>query len=65
MAYTQADVDALRARIKKFAGVSRSTFGDQSTDFDLQAALDLLQKMEREVSGGSGTVRYAATSKDV
>lgn len=67
MPYTQADIDALRAKIARFGGVSRTAFADQSTDFDLEAALTLLAKMEREVvvaSGGS-TTRYAATSKDV
>lgn len=65
MPYTQADIDELRARIKKFAGVSRTTFGDQSTDFDQDAALKLLEKMQREAAGNAGGVRYAATSKDV
>jgi hypothetical protein len=65
MAYTQADIDELRARIKAFGGVKQTTFADQSTSFDLDAALRLLKKMEHEVSGGTSSTRYAATSKDV
>ncbi len=64
--YTQADIDALRAKIARFAGVKATSFGDQSTTFDLEGARALLQQMEAEVSQVAGTrtkTRYAAFSK--
>lgn len=64
MPYTQADIDALKARIAQFGGVRESSFGDQSTTFDQDAAMKLLEKMEREVAGGVARTRYATTSKD-
>lgn len=65
MAYTQADIDALRERITRFAGVSSTQFADQKTDFDMQAARDLLAEMERQVNGQATRTRKAATSKGV
>ena len=67
MAYTQADIDELRAKIKSFAGVRGTSFGDQSTTFDLEGALKLLALMEQEVAAAAGrsTTRYVATSKGV
>lgn len=64
MPYTQADIDALRAKILAFAGIKNTTFADQSTTFDFEGAQKLLADMEAEVAGGSRT-RYAATSKGV
>lgn len=67
MPYTQADIDALRARIQAFAGVKNTQFSDQSTTFDLDDALKLLALMEREVNacGGRSRTRYGAFSKGV
>lgn len=66
MAYTQADIDALRAKMKTFAGIRSSTTEDgQSTQFSYDDAEKLLAKMEREVNGATSRTRYAATSKDV
>lgn len=67
MAYTQADIDALRLKIQTFAGIDSTSFGDQSTRFDLEGALKLLAIMEREVAGGTGAsrTRFAATSKGI
>lgn len=64
-AFTQADIDALRARIKTFAGVSSSRHGDVSTEFDLEGALKLLASMEQQVNGAASRSRLAATSKGV
>lgn len=66
MAYTQADIDALRAKMITFAGVRGATMGDgQATQFSYDDAEKLLAKMEREVNGATSRTRYAATSKDV
>jgi hypothetical protein len=63
MAYTQADIDALKAQIAAFAGVKSTTFADQSTTFDHEAALKQLAIMEAAVNGSR--TRYAATSKGI
>jgi hypothetical protein len=60
-AWTQADIDALKARINQFAGIRQTSFADQSTEFDLEGALKLLAEMEQQVNGSR--TRYAATSK--
>lgn len=59
--WTQADIDALKARIQSFAGIRQTTFADQSTEFDLEAARKLLAEMEAQVNGSR--TRYAATTK--
>jgi hypothetical protein len=64
MAFTQADVDALKAAIVAGKGAREITFSDQSVTFHtVDEMLKLLAVMQREVTGGSRT-RYAATSKD-
>ena len=63
MAYTQADIDALKERIKTFAGIKQTQFADQSTSFDLDGALKLLAEMEQSVNGPK--TRLAAHSKGV
>lgn len=66
MAYTQDDIDTLRARLKAFAGVRATTFADQSTTFDYDAAVKLLVVMELEVNGADATrrgYRLATTNK--
>lgn len=62
MAFTQAQIDALRTKINAFAGVRATSFGDQSTTFDMESALALLERMEREVNGTVRT-RYAVVNK--
>lgn len=61
MAWTQADIDALRLKIQSFAGISQTQFADQSTTFDLEGARKLLAEMEASVNGSK--TRYAATRK--
>jgi hypothetical protein len=64
-AYTQADVDALKAAIAGGAVLQSMTFGDTTFTFrTLAEMLALLAFMQREVNGRSGT-RLAATSKGV
>ena len=64
MAFTQADIDALRQKLKTFAGVRGATLPDgQSTQFSYEDGAKLLAQMEREVNGATGRTRYAATSK--
>ena len=61
-AFTQADIDALRLKIQSFAGIRSTAFGDQSTQFSIDDAMKLLERMEREVNGTQRT-RYAVVSK--
>lgn len=61
-AFTQEDIDALRAKIQSFAGVRSTAIGDQSTVFSMDDALRLLERMEREVNGTTRT-RYAVVNK--
>lgn len=67
MPFTQADADALRARIVAFAGVQQTTYDNQSTSFDLKGAREMLAQMEAEIAAASRLTRYrlAATSKGV
>ncbi len=72
MAWTQTDVDNLKAAIADGRGARTITFGDQSVQFHTVAEmLALLAAMQQDVSatvaeasGGSRT-RFAATSKGV
>lgn len=65
MAYTQADVDALKLAIAGGAVLQSMTFGETTFTFrTLEEMLTLLAFMQREVNGLSGR-RYAATSKGV
>ena len=61
-AFTQSDIDALRAKIQSFAGVRSTAISDQSTVFSMDDALRLLERMEREVNGTTRT-RYAIVNK--
>jgi hypothetical protein len=69
MAFTQADVDALRAAIADGRGARSITFGDQSITFNsIDDMLKLLSIMQANVNATNGTqtrTRYAATSKGV
>jgi hypothetical protein len=63
MAWTQADLDELDAKIKAIEAVKATSFADQSTTFrDLDELLKLRALMAASVAGSSRT-RYAATSK--
>lgn len=60
MAWTQSDVDALKAAIK--TGVRRVSFGDQTTEFqDTASMLRALRLMEAEVATASGTATSGRT----
>ena len=65
MAYTQADIDALRARIITFAGIRGTAHGDRSTQFDIDSARVLLAEMERRVNGTDRSYRIATVDKGV
>jgi hypothetical protein len=60
MAWTQSDIDALKAAIK--TGVRRVTFGDQTTEYqDMAAMIRALKLMEAEVVAAAGTATSART----
>lgn len=64
--FTQADLDALKAAIAGGSVLQSMTFGDQSFTFRTMAdMLLLLAYMQRDVNGGSGASRLAATRKGV
>jgi hypothetical protein len=69
MAFTQADVDALRAAIADGRGARTISFGDQSVTFGTpDEMLKLLSVMQADVNATAGTqtrTRFAATSKGV
>lgn len=67
MAFTQADVDALKRAIADGRGARSVTFGDQSVTFSSIAEMkELLALMQTEVNGSTQrTYRLAATSKGV
>jgi hypothetical protein len=69
MAFTQGDIDILKAAIVSRAGARSITFSDQSVTFDSVAdMLALLNAMQAEVTASAPTnsrTRYAATSKGV
>ena len=69
MAWTQADVDALKAAIAGGAVVESMTFADQSFTFrSMDDMLKLLALMLQEANAVAGTpsgYRLAATSKGV
>jgi len=60
-------ITALEARIATFAGVSATSIGDQSTNFDLEGAQKELARLRGELAlatATSGTrTRYGAFSK--
>ena len=68
MAFTQSDIDALKAAIAAGRGARTITFGDQTITFhSVEEMRDLLRLMQQEVSSSAGTprTRYAAFSKGV
>lgn len=68
MAYTQADVDALKAAIAGGAVLQSMTFGDQTFTFrTIEEMLQVLALMQQDVTvaASTGRSRLAATSKGV
>lgn len=68
MAWTQADVDLLKAAIVERRGARTLTFSDQSVSFDsIDDMLKLLAVMQQEIAttAGRSRTRYAATRKGV
>lgn len=67
MAWTQADVDAIKAAIAAGKGARSITFSDQSVTFNsIEDMLKLLAVMQQDVNSAAGTsraFRFAATSK--
>jgi hypothetical protein len=60
MAWTQVDIDALKAAIK--SGVRRVTFGDQTTEYqDTASMIRALRLMEAEVTTAAGTATSGRT----
>jgi hypothetical protein len=61
----QAQIDAIEARLSKFAGVRSSRFGDQATEFSLEDAHKELARLRGELAAAStaSRVRYIATDK--
>lgn len=69
MAWTQTDIDALKAAIAAGRGARTIAFGDQSVTFNsVDDMLKLLSVMQADVAtaaGGGSRTRFAATSKGV
>jgi len=69
MAWTQADIDALKRAIADGRGARAIAFGDQSITFNSPSEmLELLSVMQQDVNvtaNASKTYRVAATSKGV
>jgi hypothetical protein len=64
MAWTQADVDALKDAIAKGAVLKRMVFADQEYEFRSLADMrSLLSAMQGEANGGRRNHRLAATRK--
>lgn len=68
MAWTQSDIDALKAAIADGRGARTIQFGDQSVTFNSPSEMrELLRMMEADVVAASSTprTRYAGFSKGV
>ncbi len=67
MAYTQADIDTLKAAIVSQNGAQEITFNDRTVRFrSLEEMRDHLAQMQREVNGTpGGRTRYVTSSKGV
>jgi hypothetical protein len=68
VAWTQSDIDQLKAAISAGRGARVITFGDQSVQFNsIAEMLQLLSVMQAEVAFASGRsrTRLATTSKGV
>lgn len=62
MADTQAYLDTLTAKRAAIAGVKRTAFSDQSTEFDMDGLNREIERVTRVLAGTSST-RYATTTK--
>ena len=68
MAWTQSDIDALKAAIAAGRGARSISFGDQTVTFHSVAEMiELLRVMQDDVSATASTprTRYAAFDKGV
>lgn len=68
MAWTQTDIDALKAAISEGRGARTIAFGDQSVTFHtVEEMLVLLRMMQEDVSATASVprTRYAAFNKGV
>lgn len=68
MAWTQADIDALKAAIATGRGAKTMSFGDQSVTFhSVEEMRELLRMMQQDVTPVSTTprTRYAVVNKGV
>lgn len=61
----QAAIDALEAKVAKFAGVRRSRFDNQETEFSLDDAHKELGRLRGELAAAStaSRIRFVATDK--
>lgn len=62
MADDQAYLDELIAKRRSMIGVKRTSFADQSTEFDIEQLNSEIGRVERSIATNSRT-RYAATNK--
>lgn len=60
----QAELDELKARRRKTAGIQQTTFSDQSTTFDNEGLDRRIASLEAKARAGGGS-RLAAFSKGV
>lgn len=68
MAWTQSDIDALKAAIAEGRGARTISFGDQSVTFhSVDEMRELLRMMQADLSTAASTprTRYAAFDKGV
>lgn len=68
MAWTQTDIDTLKAAIASRGGAKRIKFSDHEVDFETMDDMrKLLADMERDVADAAAIprTRYAQTSKGV
>lgn len=65
MADDQDYLETLYARRQKFAGISRTQFGDRSTDIDLEQLNAEIARVEAALNSTGSTRRLAVFSKGV
>jgi predicted transcriptional regulator len=68
MAWTQTDIDTLKAAIASRKGAQKITFSDRTVEFgSIDDMRKLLADMERDVTAAASTprTRYAQTCKGV
>lgn len=61
----QTELDELRARRRKTAGIRSTTFSDQSTTFDAEGLDRRIAQLEQQLAATAGrsTTRYVSTTK--